>query len=131
VVLAAPPPGAFPPPFIIIPPPPAVNYVPSNVDADWPILNNENNTTDPFWEDKFSLRLDTDQDGEPAGDLASGDVSGSFTGAVVEMTIDGELYKGQFYNNNTCILLINQVTGRQLVIGFSDDCICQAADCTN
>lgn len=131
VVLAAPPPGAFPPPFIIIPPPPAVNYIPSNVDADWPVLSNENNTTDPFWLDRFSLRLDTDNDGEAAGLIQSGDVDGSFTGAEVEMEIDGENYIGQFYNNNSCILLINEVTGRQLVIGFSDDCICQVGDCTN
>ena len=131
VVLAAPPPGAFPPPFIIIPPPPAVNYVPSNVDADWPVLNNDNNTTDPFWEDRFSLRLDTDNDGEASGPIISGDVNGFFNGANVQMDIDGETYIGQFYNSNSCILLTNQTTGRQMIIGFSDACNCQPGDCTN
>lgn len=130
-VLNAPPPGAFPPPFIIIPPPPAVNYVPSNVDADWPIMANEDNVDDPYWSNRSALRLDTDQDKEASGFIISNDVNGSFTGAEVEMVINGQNYKGQFYNSNSCILLVNQVTGRQLVIGFSPSCICQAADCTN
>ncbi|AYB33371.1 IPT/TIG domain-containing protein [Chryseolinea soli] len=121
-VLNAPPPGPIPPPIIILPPPPPVNLT-TNIDADWSVAFNENNDTDGFyWES--TVRLDTDQDFQVAGTISSSDATGSFASGYLTLTINGDTYDGQFYNNN--IYLTSRTTGRQLVLGSSP---CSTPDC--
>jgi hypothetical protein len=121
-VLNAPPPGPIPPPIIFLPPPPPVNLT-TNIDADWFVAFNENNESDGFyWES--SVRLDTDQDFQVSGNIASSDAVGKFASGYLTLTINGDTYDGQFYNGT--IYLTSRTTGRQLVLGTNP---CSTPDC--
>jgi len=121
-VLAAPPPGPIPPPIIYLPPPPPVNLT-TNIDADWFVPFNETNDTDGFfWQE--TVRLDTDQDFQVSGFINSNDANGSFASGYLTLTIHGDTYDGQFYNNT--IYLTSRTTGRQLVLGTN---FCATTDC--